>query len=360
MNCDMLDTRDNDTRHIKRIYGTWQFKQMITEVTRVTSDTRTLIDHIASNKPDLIPSGGVISCGISDHDAVFDVRSIRTPKWPRNSRIVTVRKYKKFDLAAFRRDLHGIQFDEIRSISSDPNEMWTIWKNLFLEVLNKHAPLDNIKIKGRNLPYITSEIRQLARQRDYVREKANKTGSRYLRQAFQQIKHKVTYKIRQARSEYYSRRINENQGDIKGTWKVLKQAINKGPKMADISTVNYDSELVTDKNKIPEVFHDHFVGVGEKLAKDISPSTCSSSGYILKVNTNGSRFEFKLLKPVDVYKVFPKLKNGKAAGMHLIPNRILKNVKDILTASVTDILNASIKNKTFPDDFKNCSSYSYF
>ena len=177
MNCDMLDTRDNDTRHIKRIYGTYQFKQMITEETRVTSDKRTLIDHIASNKPDRISSGGVISCVISDHDAVFVFRSIRIPKLPRNSRIVTVRKYKKFDLAAFRRDLHGIQFDEIRSISSDPNEMWTVWKNLFLEVLNKHAPLDNIKIKGSNLPYITSEIRQLVRQRDYLREKANKTGS---------------------------------------------------------------------------------------------------------------------------------------------------------------------------------------
>ena len=162
----------------------------------------------------------------------------------------------------------------------------------------------------------------------------------------------MTYKIRQARSEYYSRRINENQGDIKGTWKVLKQAINKDPKMVDISTVNYDSELVTDKNKTPEVFKDHFVGVGEKLAKDISPSTCSSSDYILKVNTNGSRLEFKLLKPVDVYKVFSKLKNGKAAGMHLIPNRILKNVKDILTPSITDIFNASIKRKTYPEDFK--------
>ena len=130
-----------------------------------------MIDHIASNKPDRISSGGVISCGISDHDAVLVVRSIQIPKFHRNSRKVTVRKYKKFDPAAFRHDLHGIQFDEIRSISSDPNETWTVWKNFFLEVLNKHAPFDNIKIKGSNLPYITSEIRQLARQRDYLREK---------------------------------------------------------------------------------------------------------------------------------------------------------------------------------------------
>ena len=94
--------------------------------------------------------------------------------------MVTVQKYKRFDLADFRRDLHEIQFDEIRSVSSDPNEMWTVWKNLFLEVLNKHASLDNMKIKGNNLPYITSEIRQLARQRDFLRKKANKTSSRYL------------------------------------------------------------------------------------------------------------------------------------------------------------------------------------
>ena len=49
-----------------------------------------LIDHIASNIPDRISSGGVISWGISDHNAVFVVRSMRIPKLPRNSRIVTV------------------------------------------------------------------------------------------------------------------------------------------------------------------------------------------------------------------------------------------------------------------------------
>ena len=95
MNYDMLKTRDNDARHTERIYSTYQFKQMITDVTRMTSDTKTLIDHIASNKPDRISSGGVISCDISDHDAVFVVRNMRIPKLPRNSRIVTVRKYKK-------------------------------------------------------------------------------------------------------------------------------------------------------------------------------------------------------------------------------------------------------------------------
>ena len=59
---------------------------------------------------------------------------------------------------------------------------------VFLDVLNKHAPIGNIKIKGNNLLYITAEVRQLARQRDFLRKKANETGFKYLKQAFQQIK----------------------------------------------------------------------------------------------------------------------------------------------------------------------------
>ena len=180
MNCDLLKPRDNDTKHIKRIYSIYQFKQMINEATRITSDSKPLIDHVSTNKPDRVSSSGIIPRGISDHDAVYLVRCMRMPKMRREPKTVTVRKCRRSDLDAFKSDLQGVHFDEIKSLSSDPNEMWLIWKTLSSDVLNKHAPITNIKIKGNNLPYITPEVRQLARQRDYLRKKANKTGSKYL------------------------------------------------------------------------------------------------------------------------------------------------------------------------------------
>ena len=42
-----------------------------------------------------------------------------------------------------------------------------------------------------------------------------------------------------------------------------------------------------------------------------------------------------------------KLKNGKATGMHLIPNKILKSVKEIIANSLSDVFNASIQPKSF-------------
>ena len=83
--------------------------------------------------------------------------------------MVTVRTFRKSDLDAFKSELQGVHFDEIKSLSSDPNKTWLIWETLFLDVLNKHAPLSNIKIKGDNLPYITAEVRQIIREKRLIR-----------------------------------------------------------------------------------------------------------------------------------------------------------------------------------------------
>ena len=70
--------------HIKRIYNIYNLKQIITEPTRTTSDTATLIDHIGTNKSEHILDHGVIPCGISDHDVIFAIHSMKVPKRKRS------------------------------------------------------------------------------------------------------------------------------------------------------------------------------------------------------------------------------------------------------------------------------------
>ena len=60
---------------------------------------------------------------------------------------------------AFRQDMNNVPFHKIKSISKDANEMWILWKAFFLDILNKHAPIVNIKVKGNNIPYVTSELK---------------------------------------------------------------------------------------------------------------------------------------------------------------------------------------------------------
>ena len=63
-------------------------------------------------------------------------------------------------------------------------------------------------------------------------------------------------------------------------------------------------------------------------------------------------FSFMYIQPTQVFRVLSKLENGKAVGIHNIPNKSLKLSKDIISNSLADIFNASIINNIFPVDFK--------
>ena len=99
-------------------------KQPVKEPTRVTQDTRALIDHIVSNKTELVSTSGIILCGISDHDIHYAVRRLSLPKLRKMSKTVTVRKYNKFDITGFLNDLNKAPFVKIQLYTLDPNVMW--------------------------------------------------------------------------------------------------------------------------------------------------------------------------------------------------------------------------------------------
>ena len=61
---------------------------------------------------------------------------------------------------------------------------------MFLDLLDKHAPITEIKLKGNNLSHITLEMRRLIRTRDHLKKKANQLGSKYLQQVFNKLETK--------------------------------------------------------------------------------------------------------------------------------------------------------------------------
>ena len=72
---------------------------------------------------------------------------------------------------------------------------------------------------------------------------------------------------------------NDN-GDIKGTWKILKQTMNKEAKESDIQKIHANDEDITDKQQILETFNEYFGTIHQKLNKDIPKPSKSSLDYI--------------------------------------------------------------------------------
>ena len=115
-NCDMLDFTNNDTKNLMRLLTKFHLVQLIKSPTRTTATTKTVIDHIITNRPASVSKSGVLSCGISDHDAVFMIKRMRLPKLKDPPKHLNVRNYKKFDLKAFKKDMNNVPFDVIKYI----------------------------------------------------------------------------------------------------------------------------------------------------------------------------------------------------------------------------------------------------
>ena len=120
-NCNLLsEFPDNSTKHLTKLLQTYNFTQIIDEL---TIDTETLIDHVITNRPDADLEYGVITCGISDHNAVYVTMFIKQKTTKTKPRILNVRNFRRFDEEEFRRDLLDIPFSDVKAAASDANEL---------------------------------------------------------------------------------------------------------------------------------------------------------------------------------------------------------------------------------------------
>ena len=160
LNCNILtNTANQPTKKLKEILETYQLSQLITEPTRVTANSCTLIDHYITSTPEKIVQSGVIHTGISDHNIIYGVRKVNPVLNTRKkAKKIEVRNMKRFDGERFNEDLLNMPWERI-VLKTDTNSMWICWKELFLEVLDKHAPIRQIRKRSCSVPWITADIK---------------------------------------------------------------------------------------------------------------------------------------------------------------------------------------------------------
>ena len=81
INCNLLwQNYDTYTSDLVNILDIYDLTQMITEATRITPASQTLIDQSITNYPQKTSTSGVLPLGISDHSLVYIVRKFAYPK----------------------------------------------------------------------------------------------------------------------------------------------------------------------------------------------------------------------------------------------------------------------------------------
>ncbi len=351
LNCDLLkpDSESNiPTKKIKSLYELYQLSQLIDEATSVTIKTTTLIDHIVTNTPEKISDSGVVHTGISDHSLVFAIRKISVIKKQEN--IVEMRNMKNFDKKKFVTELLNQHWEYVYFFAEDPNAMWEIWKKIFLEVLDKHAPLQYKKVRSKKVPWITTEIKKLINTRDRLKRKAISTNQENDWSNFKTTRNKVNIELRNAKKVYYTSKIAGQRSNPKMAWKTINNLLHKQNKQTVVNELNIAETHLTSPQDIAEGFNDYFSNIGPDLASKIDTSDYNFETYI----TN-TKSEFSAFQPVtvsNVCRLLDGISNNKATGIDKISCKIIKLAAPAISDSLTLIFNQAITLSTFPDEWK--------
>ena len=147
MNCDYFKyPPEPRTEKLKFLSSMYQLQQLISEPTRVTNTSATLIDLIFTNDSNNIAKSGVIYNGMSDHSIIYVIRTFIPNK--RGQIKKEVRNLKHFVAENFIHDLRNTNWQTVENVT-DTNLAWKAWEMNFNKVLDRHAPLRHQRIRHR-------------------------------------------------------------------------------------------------------------------------------------------------------------------------------------------------------------------
>ena len=330
---------------MKDLIDIYQLQQHIDKPSRITNCSQTLLDIILTKIDDTkTVDSGVIELGISDHSLVYICRKISIPKG--NPKLIETRQFRHFNSTEFQSNLREAfcNFNHY----TDPNSAWLRWKEIFLQIADKHAPLRLRKVKSEYTPWLTNEIKSMSYHRDYLKKKAVSFNSPVYHNAYKKCRNEVNRRIKDAKINYYKTSL-ENSTNSKDSWNIINELLNKKSKTTSIKELIVDHNKITDDKDIANEFNNFFCKIGPQLAKNMPRSDLDPLYY---VTPEENVFEFRNVRSVELVSVLKRMKVSKSSGLDKISSKLLKAAGNSIIESLTYLFNLILNTGIFPDDMK--------
>ena len=217
--------------------------------------------------------------------------------------------------------------------------------------MNKNAPLRKLtrrEISAGYKPWFNKIFMDRINERKHLYFLIQKRNKKDLTNRYQILKRNLEFDLKKAKKDYYDAEFQKHKNDMKQTWKLINNVINKRKnKVTIIKKIKCENgDYVTDQEQICNILNSHFVKNGPTLARKI-PDTKISETKFLKHPILSSLF----MSPTDINEIerfIDKLKLGKACGPDGISASFIKHGIAEIAGILSNLINESIKIGIFP------------
>ena len=157
---------------------------------------------------------------------------------------------------------HGtlLKFDDV-------NDVVETWSSLFCDIVDKHLPLRQHRVKCKQQPkWLTADIIDSIKTRDRFKSLNNQEQYKIWR-------NKVSKMIKASKKRQYSEIINENVNNPSSVWKLFKELrASKRNIGTSIYSVKINDKTIDNPAEISYKFNKFFVLIASKIKEQVVPS----------------------------------------------------------------------------------------
>ena len=157
----------------------------------------------------------------------------------------------------------------------------------------------------------------------------------------------LTAAIRRTKRLYYNCLFRNCRGDSKKTWKLINNLKNKF-KADIIESLQVNGVSISDSANISDQFNRFFVNAASNIMNNIPPPTRS---YDSLIPMNPNEFVFSPVSSNLINKTVNSFKN-KACHVHEIPISILKRIIDVISPTLSLLINLCVHDGVYPSVLK--------
>ena len=214
-----------------------QLLPRIIRPSRIKSQSATLIDHIFTRNNGLTLVSGIVeielsgSSGYTDHMPVFTILQTSAPRKKMDPFI----NLSFFTPEGHQKRKEGLMSHDWNPVLTDrnPDSIYDSVISIYGHHYHNNLTTRRVKRNPRRFkrePWMTDDILSDIRKRDRLCKIKGR------RDEYKKLRNEIVSKIRKAQRSHFEKQIQDNIGDIKKHWKILKGVINKLSNKRDITT----------------------------------------------------------------------------------------------------------------------------
>ena len=341
------DIENNEGKLFEPLTADIGLHQLISEPTHLMGSSKSCIDLLFTDQPNLITDSGVHPSLHEQchHQIVYGKLSVSNITLPPYTRKIWF--YDKADFVKIVKSIEMFRWQEHLQKIACPNEQVKLLNEVLLNIYSNFIPNQVKTIKPRQAPWITKTVKNFLKKKSRAYKSFVKNGRPDDKlEGIQNMTSEATRLIEDAKRNYFRKagKTLANPGTCSKTyWTLINTVLNKA-KIPIIPPLLENGLFVTDFTEKAQIFNDYFIlqcttiDTGSEIPHDAPVPTSQISEFLISDD--------------KILNIIRSLNPNKAHGWDDISVRMIKLSDAALVTPLKIIFTNCLKCGVFPEVWK--------